>query len=108
MCGKLASEYNGCHLSVGDLLRAKTHDKDSPESSELAPYIRSGTLVPTDVLLGILEGAITQGTREKPLFFLIDGFPRLLEQGMEFEIKVGAYHFFSRSRLDLKLMNLLL
>jgi len=94
LCGKLASEYNGCHLSVGDLLRAKIHDKDSPESTELTPYIRSGSLVPTDVLLRVLGRSIAQGIRENPQFFLIDGFPRLLEQGIEFETQVSVRSFF--------------
>jgi len=94
LCRKLATDYSGCHLSVGDLLRATIHDEDSAESKELTPYIRSGSLVPTDILLKVLRRSTAQDVLENSLFFLIDGFPRLLQQGIEFETKVGVHPFF--------------
>jgi hypothetical protein len=75
LCSKLAAEYNGRHLSVGDLLRATILDEESTERRELTPYIRSGSLVPPAMLLGVLRRSIAQNIHETPLFLLIDGFP---------------------------------
>ena len=93
LCSKLAAEYNGCHLSVGDLLRATILDEESTERRELTPYIRSGSLVPPAMLLRVLRRSIAQIIHETPLFLLIDGFPRLLQQSIEFETEVGIHPF---------------
>jgi UMP-CMP kinase len=79
LCSKLTAEYNGRHLSVGDLLRATILNKESTERRELTPYIRSGSLVPPAMLLRALRRFITQNIHETSLFLLIDGFPRLLQ-----------------------------
>jgi UMP-CMP kinase len=60
LCSKLAAEYNGCHLSVGDLLRITIPDEESTERRELTPYIRSGSLVPPAMLLRVLRRSIAQ------------------------------------------------
>jgi UMP-CMP kinase len=93
LCSKLAAEYKGCHLSVGDLLRATILDEESTEGRELTPYIRSGSLVPPDMLLRVLRRSIAQNIHETPPFLLIDGFPRLLQQGIVFETEVGVHPF---------------
>jgi len=90
LCKKLATEYGGCHLSVGDMLRTTMYNEESTEQAELTPYIRSGTLVPTDLLLKVLSRSISQNLRESPTCLLVDGFPRLLQQGIEIEAEVGV------------------
>jgi adenylate kinase family enzyme len=93
LCSKLAAEYNECHLSVGDLLRATILDRESTERRELTPYIRSGSLVPPTMLLRVLRRSVAQNIHETLLFLLIDGFSRLLQQGIEFETEVGVHPF---------------
>jgi UMP-CMP kinase len=79
LCKKLAIEYGECHLSVGDMLRTAMHDEESTERAELTPHIRSGTLVPMDLLLKVTKRFISQNLRDNPTWLLVDGFPRLLQ-----------------------------
>jgi UMP-CMP kinase len=88
LCKKLAAEYNGCHLSVGDILRATVQDGHSIERAELASYIRNGTLVPTNLLIEILNRAIAQDAPSTRRFLMLDGFPRRLQQGIDVELEV--------------------
>jgi UMP-CMP kinase len=93
LCSKLAAEYNRCYLLVRDLLRAMILDKESTKRRELTPYIRSGSLVPPDMLLRVLRRYIAQNIHETLLFLLINRFPRHLQQGIVFETEVGVHSF---------------
>jgi adenylate kinase family enzyme len=85
LCKKLAAKYNGCHLSVGDTLRATVQDEHSIERAELAPYIRNGTLVPTDLLIKILNRILAQDASQTRRSLMLDSFPRRLQQSIEVE-----------------------
>jgi adenylate kinase len=65
---RLRDELGLTHISTGDLVRAH------PEETE--EYSRAGRLVPDDVVVGLLAGAL----REAPGGALLDGFPRSVEQ----------------------------
>ena len=70
------------------MLRAAIQDEQSHERAELTPYIQNGTLVPSDLLIKVLNRSIAQKEREARQFLLIDGFPRRLQQGIDVEAEV--------------------
>lgn len=71
-CSKIVEEFGYVHLSAGDLLRA-----ERASGSELADmintYIKEGKIVPAEVTVGLLKGAMEKSETKK---FLVDGFPR--------------------------------
>ena len=87
-CDKIVEKFQFTHLSSGDLLRAKVAS-GSPDGQELDDMMKAGKLVPLEKILDLItEGmtnAVAQGTCNG---FLIDGYPREIEQGTKFEEKV--------------------
>ncbi|ORY37298.1 ADK-domain-containing protein [Rhizoclosmatium globosum] len=79
---KLAKDFNLLHLSAGDLLRAEV--AAGTEIGLLAEGImKEGKIVPQDIMIGLLKKAIENDTESNGI--LIDGFPRALDQAIEFE-----------------------
>lgn len=76
MCELARIQLGWTHLSTGDLLRAEL-EAGSPKSVEIRQYIDAGTLVPDEIVVGLLKDAIDQTIlRTGNTNFLIDGFPR--------------------------------
>lgn len=84
-CEKLTRNYGFIHLSTGDLLRNEV-EGEGEHAQELQRYMSAGELVPTDIVLDLLKKAIETSQSDK---FLIDGFPREIEQAYLFEKQVG-------------------
>ena len=74
------SEFGFSHLSTGDLLRAEQAAAGSPLGSLIGACIAEGRLVPVAVIVQLLAAAIQRGMQAGQRLFLIDGFPRALEQ----------------------------
>lgn len=94
-CTRLVDRYSFTHLSAGDLLRAE-QDRDGSEYGQLIKdYIKDGKIVPMEVTIALLENAMkdTQEKNPKQARFLIDGFPRKLDQALAFEERVCAARF---------------
>ncbi|KAF1945493.1 adenylate kinase isoenzyme 1 [Clathrospora elynae] len=95
-CAKLVSDYGFAHLSAGDLLRAEQERPGSEFGEMIKTYIKEGTIVPMEVTVQLLENAmrssIESGNNPKKLF-LIDGFPRKLDQAHAFERSVCPSKF---------------
>jgi adenylate kinase family enzyme len=53
-------------------------------------YLQQGDLLPTELILQILRGKIEIENKKGHHRFLIDGFPRQVEQGLEFEKEVKS------------------
>ena len=87
-CEKIVARYGYTHLSTGDLLRAEVAS-GSARGVELKKTMESGALVTLDVVLGLLKDAMLQAA-PTARGFLIDGFPRELEQATRFENEVRA------------------
>ncbi|KAH7069446.1 adenylate kinase-domain-containing protein [Paraphoma chrysanthemicola] len=86
-CAKIVSDYGFKHLSAGDLLREEQDRPGSEFGEMIKTYIKEGTIVPMEVTVQLLENAMKasiEGGNEKGLF-LIDGFPRKLDQAHAFE-----------------------
>ena len=85
ICRKLAEDYDLYHLSVGDLVRAQYRDGtfDNDEMARLC--IDQGKLLATQFILPILKNKVEEEDRHGQHGYLLDGFPRRLDQGLEFE-----------------------
>jgi len=96
-CAKLVEEYGFCHLSAGDLLRAEQHREGSEFGELIQTCIREGTIVPMEVTVKLLKNAMSAAMAEGSKGegwssghgrFLIDGFPRKMDQAIKFEEEV--------------------
>jgi adenylate kinase len=68
----LVRDYKFKHLSTGDLLREEKQ-KGGPLAQELENLMKEGKLISSDLVVRLLDSAITTyGNRR----YLIDGFPR--------------------------------
>lgn len=75
---ELARHYNLDHISTGDMLRAAI--KAETALGKVAKgYVESGGLVPDEVIIGLV-GEVLHASRHKGKGFLLDGFPRTVEQ----------------------------
>lgn len=85
-CANLVRDYGFVHLSAGDLLREEQQNKESKYGQLIADYIKDGKIVPMEITVKLLENAMRANLgadgRGK---FLIDGFPRKMDQAVFFE-----------------------
>ncbi|OMJ21443.1 Uridylate kinase [Smittium culicis] len=82
----LVKDFGFVHLSAGDLLRAERQRDGSKVGELISDYIKNGLIVPYEITISLLRDAIMDNpTAEK---FLIDGFPRSLDQAVAFEASI--------------------
>ena len=79
-CARLVAEFGFEHLSTGDLLRAEQLREDSELRPLIAACIAEGRLVPSELITRVLDAAIARALQQGRRLFLVDGFPRALEQ----------------------------
>jgi len=93
------TRFEGSRLllpSAGDLLRAEQHREGSSYGQLIQTCIREGTIVPMEVTVKLLEVAMGlalqsksgEGWSDGRGRFLIDGFPRKMDQALKFEEEV--------------------
>eukprot|EP00002_Diphylleia_rotans_P038789 TRINITY_DN8863_c0_g1_i1.p1 TRINITY_DN8863_c0_g1~~TRINITY_DN8863_c0_g1_i1.p1 ORF type:complete len:198 (-),score=49.26 TRINITY_DN8863_c0_g1_i1:332-925(-) len=86
-CRMLTKAMEDCiHFSAGDLLRDEAKQPSSPHAKMLEQMLKEGQIVPDDITINLLQKAITQTSKS---IILIDGFPRRIDQAIEFEAKVA-------------------
>lgn len=85
-CERIVERYGFTHLSTGDLLRDELKS-GSARAEQLKQVMESGALVPLDVVLELLKDAMLRSAHSAR-GFLVDGFPRELEQATRFEAEV--------------------
>ena len=73
----LVDKYNFMHLSTGDLLRGEIKN-ETELGKKAAEIINRGDLVPDEVVIGMIKNKIVDNQNVKG--FLLDGFPRTIEQ----------------------------
>jgi adenylate kinase len=94
-CKKIVGRYGLSHLSSGDILRR--HRAEGTELGRKAQsYMDSGGLVPDDVIVEMMADAI-KNTQEPG--FVLDGFPRTVNQARELEKALAS----NGRRIDLVL-----
>ncbi|KAJ3500839.1 hypothetical protein NM208_g17060 [Fusarium decemcellulare] len=87
-CAKLVEGHGFTHLSAGDLLRAEQQREGSQYGDLIKDYIKNGLIVPMEVTIALLENAMTEVIQKSGSSkgrFLIDGFPRKMDQAVKFE-----------------------
>ncbi len=85
-CEQIVKRYGYTHLSTGDLLREEV-SSGSERGQQLKAVMESGALVTLDVGLQLLKDAMVKRAHTSK-GFLIDGFPREMEQAIRFENEV--------------------
>ncbi len=75
---QLATNHNLLHISTGDILRAAIKE-GTPLGIEAKHYVESGGLVPDSVIIGLVR-EVLQANIGPDRGFLLDGFPRTVEQ----------------------------
>lgn len=81
----LVEKYGFCHLSMGDVLKEQVK-LQTEEGKLIDSYQKNGNLVPLEITVRALMNKIngTQNTNG----YLLDGFPRTLEQVKALTLKV--------------------
>jgi len=83
-CEKLIEEFGYTHISTGDLMRMEM-SKGTKEGEEIKKIVAKGDLVPFKLTVEILiKGLIANKSQN----YLIDGFPRAVDQAKYFENNV--------------------
>ena len=86
-CDKIVAKYGFTHLSTGDLLRDEVAS-GSARGKQLTAIMEKGELVPLETVLTLLREAMIKKAKDSK-GFLIDGYPRELDQGKRFEAEVA-------------------
>jgi len=89
-CARVVEKFGYTHLSTGDLLRAEV-ESSGERGQKIAQIMEEGKLVPQDVVIELLKDAMLRYPDSPG--FLIDGFPRKMSQGVQFEQEVTECHF---------------
>uniref|UniRef100_A0A1D1YA80 UMP-CMP kinase n=1 Tax=Anthurium amnicola TaxID=1678845 RepID=A0A1D1YA80_9ARAE len=84
-CEKLVQDFGFVHLSAGDLLREEQQRPGSEYGELIQNCLKEGKIVPMEVTVGLLEKAMIENDSNR---FLIDGFPRQIDQALAFEKEV--------------------
>jgi len=104
-CANLVRDYAFVHLSAGDLLRVEQHREGSQYGELIKENIREGKIVPSEVTIKLLQNAIRSSlespqadsanpnTGESQGRFLIDGFPRQMDQALSFDAEICLSSF---------------
>lgn len=100
---KIGQKYGLTHVSTSVLLRQEVQS-GSDRGKKLQEIMAKGELVPVDTVLGLLkESLVKQAGASKG--FLVDGYPREVDQGTRFEAEVGPVEkvlYFEASDATLK------
>lgn len=86
-CVKLVEKYGYTHLSSGDLLRAEV-ESGSDLGKQIKDTMEAGDLVPLETVLRLIREAMISAL-ETSKGFLIDGYPREVDQATKFEEQVS-------------------
>ena len=85
-CKRIVEKYGLLHLSSGDILR-----QERAEGSELGgkaqSYMDSGALVPDEIIVEMMSAAITRAPQAG---FVLDGFPRTVNQAAELDAALAG------------------
>merc|ERR1719469_1239959 len=89
-CAKIIENFpQWSHISAGDCLRAERNNPESKAGELINSIIKEGKLVPSEITVGLLAKAMKDQQKEGKTSFLIDGFPRSLENSTVWQDVVG-------------------
>ncbi len=84
---QLASRHGVPHISTGDILREAVAE-GTELGKKAAPIMAAGGLVPDDLMVGIIRDRLAKDDAKKG--FILDGFPRTVEQAEKLDAIVGG------------------
>ncbi len=91
-CKRIVARYGLMHLSSGDILR-RQRAAGTELGQKAQSYMDSGALVPDDIIVEMMAAAI----RKTPeAGFILDGFPRTVNQAVELDESLAS----SGQRID--------
>ncbi|CAG8500845.1 10655_t:CDS:10, partial [Ambispora leptoticha] len=90
-CEQLEQMYGLVHISTGDLLRQEVAN-NTEIGQEIKNAMEEGKMVSNDVTTKLLLQAMKAASQDAT-GFLIDGFPRTMDQAIEFENNIGSCTF---------------
>lgn len=85
-CKKIVHRYSLRHLSSGDILRQE-RAKGTALGKKAQSFMDSGALVPDELIVEMMAGAIKKDSKKG---FVLDGFPRTIEQAKELDRTLEA------------------
>ncbi|KAF2158746.1 hypothetical protein M409DRAFT_38112 [Zasmidium cellare ATCC 36951] len=88
-CALAVQEFGFHHISVGDLLRRETTSKASPYGHFINESMKSSVLLPAQLTTYLLKQELHAAQARGERQFLIDGFPRSMDQAASFETKIS-------------------
>lgn len=71
-----------------EISRNSTFEEDEEAIRE---HLKQGKLLPTEMIIPVLHRKITEEVKNSNHLFLIDGFPRKIDQAFEFERQVSVF-----------------
>ena len=80
-CKRIAAKYGLMHLSSGDILRQE-RAAGSKLGKKARSYMDAGELVPDKIIVEMMAGAIKKAADNG---FVLDGFPRTVNQAVELD-----------------------
>jgi adenylate kinase len=97
---RLSQSHGLVQLSSGDVLR-RERQEGSEIGRKAAQYMDAGTLVPDDVVTGVMLAAVDRLLRETG--FILDGFPRTVQQAEWLETGLRERNRTVQGVIDFKL-----
>jgi len=89
-CAKVVENFKTwAHISAGDCLRAERNDPSSKDGEMINSIIKEGKLVPSSITVKLLLKAMTAAKDHGKACFLIDGFPRGVENLETWQSEAG-------------------
>ena len=79
---RLQPKLNVSVIAMGDIFR-EILKEDTPLGKQVKVYVEKGLLVPDDIVIDVLKGRLAKMPQKSG--FILDGFPRTLEQAKALE-----------------------
>jgi len=98
-CKNIAAQYGLLHLSSGDILRQE-RDAGTELGKKAQSYMDSGALVPDEIMIEMMTQAIDKAPAAG---FILDGFPRTVNQAVELDNSLACSHHEIDAVLNLKI-----
>jgi adenylate kinase len=83
---RLQEDFELAYIATGDILRKAVAD-DTPLGRQAKEYMERGELVPDDVIIGVILDEVSGDAAQDG--FLLDGFPRTVEQAQALDDALG-------------------
>ena len=98
-CKRIVAKYRLLHLSSGDILRQE-RAANTELGKKAQSYMDSGGLVPDELIVEMMAGAIGKAVDSG---FVLDGFPRTVNQASELDKSLAD----SEDKIDI-ILNLIM